>query len=117
MLNHFRTSQRLVSLCTDDNKSIYVHDGGDEIPGANAKDALIRSARLIRRVIGYVKETDGLDLNANNNNNTQVMDAVMKDSCSSGSSCCVLCHLTELAGVVLELQDVAAADEVRLKSC
>ena len=45
------SSETLWKLCDPANRASFVHDEGHDIPGARAKDAVLGSVRVIRKVI------------------------------------------------------------------
>ena len=45
------SSEVLCALCDDLNRNVYIHNGGHDIPGARAEEAVQGSVRAIRRAI------------------------------------------------------------------
>jgi len=43
--------ERLSKLCRADRKSVYVHDGGHEIPGIKMRTGVVSSVKVIRRAV------------------------------------------------------------------
>lgn len=47
----FDTATDFSNLCKSDVKSVFIHKGGHEVPGASSKEAVSRAVNIIRRAI------------------------------------------------------------------
>ena len=46
---------RLAQLCNNQQRSVYVHRGGHEIPGSQSKEAVMESVRVMKRAISMAQ--------------------------------------------------------------
>lgn len=45
------TSELLNSLCEEEMRSVFIHEGGHEIPGVRTKDDVLGAVKAIRRAV------------------------------------------------------------------